>query len=150
MAVLLERSFFIMRNLILLFFSIPLVCNSQTLLQEKATIEVAKSYLDSLPITITSSECARSEGGLHDFYSEGDYWWPDPENPEGPYIRRDGESNPDNFIKHRLLIMRFSEIAGRLGAAYSMTNDQEYAEALIEHCKAWFVNEETVINPHLS
>ncbi len=46
--------------------------------------------------------------------------------------------------------MRLSEIAGRLGAAYSMTNDQEYAEALIEHCKAWFVNEETVINPHLS
>ena len=33
----------------------------------------------------------------HDYFSEGDYWWPDPKNPGGPYIRRDGFSNPANF-----------------------------------------------------
>ena len=26
----------------------------------------------------------RSAGGKHDFFSEGDYWWPDPANPDGP------------------------------------------------------------------
>ena len=34
------------------------------------------------PVTITSFVAERSAGGVHDFYSEGDYWWPDPVNPD--------------------------------------------------------------------
>jgi hypothetical protein len=40
-------------------------------------------------------------GGKHDFYSEGDYWWPDEKNPNGPYIQKDGLTNPENFVAHR-------------------------------------------------
>src|SRR4051812_7651132 len=54
------------------------------------------------PITVTAETCPRSAGGKHDFYSEGDYWWPDPKNPNGPYIQRDGLTNPNNFVAHRL------------------------------------------------
>jgi hypothetical protein len=25
------------------------------------------------------------------------YWWPDPKNPNGPYINRDGHWTPDRF-----------------------------------------------------
>ncbi len=57
----------------------------------------ADKVLYEKPITITNFRCDRSAGGIHDFYSEGDYWWPDPENPDGPYIQRDGMSNPGNF-----------------------------------------------------
>ena len=33
-----------------------------------------------------------SEGGPNDFYSNGDYWWPDPSKIDGlPYINRDGQ-----------------------------------------------------------
>lgn len=28
------------------------------------------------PQTVTDFRCERSVGGIHDFYSEGDYWWP--------------------------------------------------------------------------
>jgi hypothetical protein len=31
----------------------------------------------------------RSAGGEHDFFSEADYFWPDPANPAGPYIEKD-------------------------------------------------------------
>ena len=57
----------------------------------------AAKYLNEPPVTVTASASPRSAGGKHDYFSEGDYWWPDPKNPDGPYIQRDGLSNPDNF-----------------------------------------------------
>ena len=57
--------------------------------QEQAyIIESATSYMDSLPISVTADICDRSTGGPHDFYSEGDYWWPDPDNPDAIYQKR--------------------------------------------------------------
>ena len=45
-------------------------------------LRLANEYLGQAPITITASSSPRSAGGTHDFFSEGDYWWPDPDNPE--------------------------------------------------------------------
>ena len=109
----------------------------------------ASFYLKEKPITVTSSFCERSAGTLHDFYSEGDYWWPDPAHPDGPYIRKDGMTNPDNFIVHREAMIRFSQISGALGSAYILTHDQKYADQLVLHLKAWFINEDTKMNPNL-
>jgi len=64
-------------------------------------LKAANQYLSESPITITASHSPRSAGGIHDYFSEGDYWWPDPQNPGGPYIQRDGMTNPDNFVEHR-------------------------------------------------
>lgn len=80
---------------------------------------------------------------IHDFYSEGDYWWPDTLNPDGPYVRRDGETNPDNFVAHRHAMIRFSSIVGNLTSAYLLTQDKEYVDAILAHVRAWFVNEST-------
>ncbi|WP_293011205.1 alginate lyase family protein [Mongoliibacter sp.] len=91
----------------------------------------------------------RSAGGINDFYSEGDYWWPDSVNPYGPYIQKDGMTNPDNFTKHREVMIRFSQISGALGSAYLATGDQEFAEKLRPHFMAWFVDENTLMNPNL-
>ena len=30
----------------------------------------------------------------HDYYSEAPYWWPNPDNPAGPFIRKDGQPTP--------------------------------------------------------
>ena len=81
----------------------------------------AEKDLSELPITVTAYQCDRSAGGKHDFYSEGDYWWPNPENPEGPYIQRDGETNPYNFVAHRHAMIRFSKLVGNLTSAYLLT-----------------------------
>src|SRR5512136_2140086 len=66
----------------------------------------ADNLLTEKPVTITDFICNRSAGGKHDFYSEGDYWWPDPQNPDGPYIQRDGMTNPGNFVDHRKAVIR--------------------------------------------
>jgi Alginate lyase len=112
-------------------------------------LKEAEQYLREAPLTITAFPAARSAGGLHDFYSEGDYWWPDPKNPEGPYIRRDGETNPDNFVAHRDAMRRLSQIVPALVAAYDLTGDQRYARHAVDHLRAWFVNESTRMNPNL-
>src|SRR5215211_3582408 len=68
----------------------------------------ARQYLEEQPITVTASSSPRSAGGKHDYFSQADYWWPDPKNPKGPYIQRDGQSNPDNFDEHRKAMRRLS------------------------------------------
>src|SRR5437868_4037827 len=64
-------------------------------------LAAAQRYLRESPITITDCASERSPGGKHDYFSEADYFWPDPNNPTGPYIPRDGVSNPNNFLNHR-------------------------------------------------
>ena len=109
----------------------------------------ANQYLKEAPITITASTSQRSTGGAHDFFSEGDYWWPDPQNPGGPYIQRDGMSNPDNFNDHRRALMRLSVQVPTLAAAWKITKDRRYAKHAANHLRAWFVNGSTRMNPNL-
>ncbi len=105
--------------------------------------------MQQAPITVTASGNSRSQGTIHDFYSEGDYWWPDPANPDGPYIQKDGMTNPDNFVAHRLAMIRFSKIIGALASAYVLTNDSKYVAHAFTHLQAWFVSPATKMNPNL-
>jgi len=116
---------------------------------KERVIKAADQYLKEQPITITASHSARSAGGPHDFFSEGDYWWPDPNNPNGPYIQRDGMSNPDNFVEHRRVLMRFSVQVPALTAAWLITAKNAYSAKAAEHLRAWFVNQDTRMNPNL-
>src|SRR5205085_10073714 len=63
-------------------------------LEHPRVVAAAERYLREAPVTITALPAPRSAGGPHDFYSEGDYWWPDHSRPDSPYCRRYGESNP--------------------------------------------------------
>lgn len=101
------------------------------------------------PITVTSARCERSAGGLHDFYSEGDYWWPNPDDPTGPYIQRDGQTNPQNFTAHRQAMVRLSQIIGTLASAYRITKDERYVQHAFTHLRAWFVDSSSLMNPSL-
>lgn len=112
-------------------------------------LAVADRYLSEKPITVTATRSARSSGGPHDYFSEGDYWWPDPKKPGGPYVRRDGMSNPENFNAHREALIRLSLIVPALAAAWELTRKRKYAEHAGRHLRAWFVDPATRMNPNL-
>jgi len=112
-------------------------------------LAAANRYFAEKPVTVTAASSPRSAGGKHDFFSEGDYWWPDPANPDGPYIQRDGMTNPDNFVEHRRAMVRLSLIVPALAAAYKLTNDKKYSAAAVTHLRAWFVDDATRMNPNL-
>src|SRR2546425_8740019 len=112
-------------------------------------LNAANQCLSEKPITITASSSPRSAGGLPDFFSEADYWWPDPKDPNGPYIQRDGMTNPDNFVEHRRALMRLSVQVPALVAAWKLTKDKRYANHAASHLRAWFLDERTRMNPNL-
>lgn len=115
----------------------------------KDILKEASWAMQQQPVTVTAQTSERSAGGKHDFYSEGDYWWPDPQNPSGPYIQRDGMTNPANFTAHRLAMIRFSRIIGALTSAYKITKDEKYVKHALIHLRAWFLDPETLMNPNL-
>lgn len=106
-------------------------------------------YLSLPPLTITAFPAKRSAGGLHDFYSQADYFWPNPKNPNGPYINRDGQSNPDNFNEHRKVMIALSMQMPALTAAWLLTGDDRYGRHACDHLRAWFVTPATRMNPTL-
>ena len=118
-------------------------------LERPRVLSAAERYLREAPVTITAFPAPRSAGGPHDFSSDGDYWWPDPRSPDSPYVRRDGETNPHNFVAHRDAMRRLSQIVPALVAAYLITNDERYARAAGAHLEAWFVDARTRMNPSL-
>lgn len=124
---------------------------------QKAAEEVLKNSiltdaawaLQQKPLTITDFPSSLSAGGIHDFFSESDYFWPDPKNPEGPYKERDGLTNPDNFVEHRKVMIRLSKIIGALASAYRLTGEEKYVKHAAWHLRAWFIDANTKMNPHL-
>lgn len=118
-------------------------------IERPRVMKAAARYLAEKPITVTAARSPRSAGGLHDFFSEGDYWWPDPKNPDGPYVQRDGMSNPDNFVDHRRAMIRLSLVVPGLAAAYKLTRDKKYSRAAAAHLRAWFIDGATRMNPNL-
>ena len=115
----------------------------------KQVLAEAAWALKQAPVTITAQSCPRSAGGLHDFYSEGDYWWPVPGHPDSPYVQKDGMTNPENFVAHRLAMIRFSRIIGALASAYRITGDNKYVLAAQKHLSAWFTDPATFMHPNL-
>ncbi|MGX5688035.1 alginate lyase family protein [Arcticibacter tournemirensis] len=147
-----QRILFLIITILLLSGNIASGSNIKSQATETLRKDILREALWALqqqPVTVTAQISERSSGGKHDFYSEGDYWWPDPLNPAGPYIQRDGMTNPENFTAHRQAMIRFSRIIGALASAYKITKDQKYVKHALIHLRAWFLDPETLMNPNL-
>jgi hypothetical protein len=113
-------------------------------------LAAADAFLLEPPVTITAFKAEKSAGGVHDYFSQADYSWPDPAKPDGlPYVNRDGWSNPDIFSRHRWAMVRLARGVGALGAAFKITGERKYADHAVAHLRAWFVDPATRMNPSL-
>ncbi|HEY4414724.1 MAG TPA: alginate lyase family protein [Verrucomicrobiae bacterium] len=113
-------------------------------------LQAASRALEQAPLTITSFHAKYSDGGPNDFYSNGDYWWPNPKTTNGlPFIELDGKTNPTNFIAHRQVVRQLSDATAALGAAYKITGDDRYVKKSVELLHEFFLNPATRMNPSL-
>jgi hypothetical protein len=89
---------------------------------------------------------------MHDYMSIAIYFWPDPSKPNGlPYIRRDGEINPEvSDYKDKSNMMNFAEDVQILSLAYYFSDDIKYAQKASENLKTWFIDPATKMNPNLN
>jgi hypothetical protein len=151
-----------MRSLVVIIFCFLLSCSAGRKISsvdpfyeevvavlKKQVMAEAEWAMRQGPVTVTAASSPRSAGGKHDFFSEGDYWWPHPKSPDSPYIQKDGMTNPDNFVAHRHAMIRLSRIVGALASAYKITQDEKFVQQSLKHCKAWFVDTATMMNPSL-
>jgi hypothetical protein len=103
------------------------------------------------PFSVTDKTRVAPSGDRHDFLSLAPYWWPDPSKPDGlPYIRRDGEVNPDS--KRDADDARLSQMAAAvrtLAAAFHETGEERFAARASLLLRVWFVDGATRMNPNL-
>lgn len=110
---------------------------------------LAEAAMNVAPQSVTFHKSPAVSGDPHDYYSEGPYWWPNPEDPNGPYIRRDGEINPGRFDAHVVAKNTLTQTVSVLAQAGVTLDERRYLARAVELLRVWFLDKETRMNPHL-
>ena len=126
--------------------------------QDKQTLQLvdklrkeADELLTMRPVSVMDKTITPVSGNKHDYMSQAPYFWYDSSKPNGlPYIRRDGERNPEiNKITDRTNLGKLENASKILSLAWYLTGEEKYAEKASTLLRNWFLNEETKMNPHL-
>ena len=114
-------------------------------------VRAAERALAAGPFSVMQKTRIPPSGDKHDFLSLAPYWWPDPARPGGmPYLRRDGEVNPESRRgTDDGPFTQMHEAVWALAEAYRLTNDERYAAGAALLLRAWFLDPATRMNPHL-
>jgi hypothetical protein len=116
-----------------------------------ALLRSAEQALAAGPFSVMDKTRVPPGGDKHDFLSLAPYWWPDPSKPGGlPYVRRDGEVNPESKRgTDDVPFGRMADAVATLAAAYRETRDERFAARAALLLRVWFLDAATRMNPHL-
>ena len=111
----------------------------------------ADKLLDMKPVSVMDKTISPPSGNKHDYMSQAPYFWYDSSKPNGlPYLRRDGERNPEIYkITDRTYMGNLDNACRTLALTWYFTGAEKYAEKASTLLRHWFLNEETKMNPHL-
>lgn len=114
----------------------------------EAVFDRAEEALEEPFLLITDYPAPLSKGDAHDYYSNADYWWPNPDpEAERPFMDRDGISNPDNFETHRTCLRHMRRTVAYLAAGYSVTGEPRFVRRAESYLEKFFLDEETFMRP---
>ncbi len=112
----------------------------------------AKAALKTVPLSVVNKEVTPPSGDKHDYMSQAPYWWPNPETPNHlPYIRRDGERNPEiEKLPDHQNFNKLMSVTETLALAYYFKGDEACAAKATQLLRGWFLDPATRMNPHLN
>lgn len=115
-------------------------------------IHDADSLLSYKPVSVMQKKDIPPSGNKHDYMSLAPYWWPDKSKPNGlPYIRRDGEVNPEvKNYPDKEQMPKLCENVNALALAYYYSGNENYAKHAAKLLRVWFLDSETKMNPNLN
>jgi hypothetical protein len=118
----------------------------------QALIVRADRALAAKPASVMDKRSIPVSGDRHDYVSLARYWWPDPANPKGAYIRRDGETNPviESNRFDRTALARMAREADTLALAYYYSGEARYAKGAARVIRTWFLDPATAMNPNMN
>lgn len=110
----------------------------------------AGRFLKLRAASVLDKTTTPASGDKHDYFSMGPYWWPDPAKPDGlPYIRRDGEVNPEARRNSDAgAFAKTCEAVEVLATVAYVTGEARYAEKAAELARTWFLDPATRMNPN--
>ena len=115
-----------------------------------------RAYLQKADRAITKGLVAVTDktntisGDKHNYESLSIYWWPDPKNPDGPYIARDGEFNPEYKLYDYPRLLQLVENIRSCAQAYYLSGDLKYYTFVCQQLDVWFITAQTRMNPDFS
>ena len=112
-------------------------------------VQEAESFLSEKPLSVTQKVKKAPFGDAHDYSSIPKYSFPDPDNPDGPWIYRDGCINPDFEVCDIVRWMAFCRKTTMMVAAGNLSGDIRFFEQAGRWLKTWFIAPETRMRPHL-
>jgi hypothetical protein len=116
----------------------------------KKLCEDADRALSMGPFSVIQKKTIPPSGDIHDYMSLGPYWWPDTSKKDGlPYIRHDGVVNPERNEYDNVPLHGLDSAVRILSLAYYFSEKEQYAQHTARLIRAWFLDEETYMNPHL-
>lgn len=116
----------------------------------EALTRLADEAIDSPMLSVTSKPSVPEGGTINDYVSLSPYWWPNPDTEDGlPYVRRDGEVNPERDDYDMPALDVFGKSVRWLGFAYYFTGDEKYAEAAVARIKHFLLDPETRMTPRM-
>lgn len=116
-----------------------------------AIARAADKLLDMPPATVLDQRQVAPSGNPHDYYSMARYWWPNPKTADHlPYIRKDGQNNPETLGLGREALSTFQKQTEVLALAYFYTGEEAYADKCWQMLRAWYLDKKTYMTPHMA